>query len=394
KVAEQLASTAKYGWTPLHAAARGNAEAMGAVMTSLVNYMEADELKEQLSQSHDKDSDLPTPLMFAAASSSLDSRSLNPLLSELLGCMCDIDEARRQSRTAVDYAAAYGRLDTLSCLMAYGCEISDQTVTTLLSGDLAVGASAFNRCIWKGITTARNPLIPAHNVLRAVSRAADRDARHRQFLLRMQSDVDELVQELLQQLPPNMAGFAENYMDAGQGFAAVQWLLEPEMAGKRIASFTGPLARALETRRLEFFSTNIVLSYVSRKFSRGLPGVFSGASWKMPDMHNRDTKRFVLGLPYGAAPDNIVGAVRMRLCVPFELIQGSALRRTSLIPGLQFNCVGLASRPDAFYEVPAVRMAFDVVTYLSMLILFCFVVKLDSPTKIPAKEYAFYAYML
>lgn len=39
--------------------------------------------------------------------------------------------------------------------MAYGCEISDQTVTTLLSGDLAVGAAAFNRCIWKGITTAR-----------------------------------------------------------------------------------------------------------------------------------------------------------------------------------------------------------------------------------------------
>lgn len=32
----------------------------------------------------------------------------------------------------------------------------------------------------------RNPLIPAHNVLRAVSRAADRDAKHRQFLLRMQ----------------------------------------------------------------------------------------------------------------------------------------------------------------------------------------------------------------
>lgn len=47
-----------------------------------------------------------------------------------------------------------------------------------------------------------------------------------------------------------------------------------------------------------------------------------------------------------------------------RLEQGSALRRTSLIPGLQFNCVGLASRPDAFYEVPAVRMACDVVTYL------------------------------
>ena len=32
----------------------------------------------------------------------------------------------------------------------------------------------------------RNPLIPAYNVLRAVGRAADRDAKHRQFLLRMQ----------------------------------------------------------------------------------------------------------------------------------------------------------------------------------------------------------------
>lgn len=61
----------------------------------------------------------------------------------------------RLYRTAVDYAAAFGRLDTLSCLIAYGCEISDQTVTTLLSGDLAVGAAAFNRCIWRGITTAR-----------------------------------------------------------------------------------------------------------------------------------------------------------------------------------------------------------------------------------------------
>lgn len=38
-------------------------------------------------------------------------------------------------------------------------------------------------------------------------------------------------------------------------------------------------------------------------------------------MHNPDTKRFVLCLPYGAAPDNVVGAVRLRLFVPFELIQ-------------------------------------------------------------------------
>lgn len=44
QVAEQLGSTAKYGWTPLHAAARGNNEAIGALMTTLVNYLEADEV--------------------------------------------------------------------------------------------------------------------------------------------------------------------------------------------------------------------------------------------------------------------------------------------------------------------------------------------------------------
>lgn len=79
----------------------------------------------------------------------------------------------------------------------------------------------------------------------------------------------ELVHELLQKLPASVAGFADNQLDAGQGFAAVQWMLEPEMAGKRIPTFSGPLARALETRRLEFFQSDLVLAYVSRKFSRG-----------------------------------------------------------------------------------------------------------------------------
>lgn len=72
------------------------------------------QLKEQLSQSHDKDSDLPTPLMFAAASSSLDAKSLSPLLTELLGCMCDIDEARRQRCVTVTTAVL---LSLLSLLM-------------------------------------------------------------------------------------------------------------------------------------------------------------------------------------------------------------------------------------------------------------------------------------
>lgn len=48
--------------------------------------------------------------------------------------------------------------------------------------------SAFSVCVslFCLLLFGRNPLIPAHNVLRAVSRAADRDAKHRQFLLRMQ----------------------------------------------------------------------------------------------------------------------------------------------------------------------------------------------------------------
>lgn len=87
-------------------------------------------------------------------------------------------------RTAVDYAAAYGRLDTLSCLIAYGCEISDQTVTTLLSGDLAVGASAFNRCIWKGITTARYTAVAMQTVSSTVARLCFRERKYDCFKLK------------------------------------------------------------------------------------------------------------------------------------------------------------------------------------------------------------------
>lgn len=101
--------------------------------------------------------------------------------------------------------------------------------------------------------------------------------------------MDELVHELLQQLPKNMAGFSENNMDTGQGFAAVQWMLEPELAGKRIPTFTGPLARALEASRLSFFSTDVVLAYVSRKFTRGetTHGVGTSFSWGGKRMETR-----------------------------------------------------------------------------------------------------------
>ncbi|CAN0129221.1 unnamed protein product, partial [Discosporangium mesarthrocarpum] len=392
QVAYQLVATAKYGWTPLHAAARGNADVMPAVMAALVNYLNPEELKSEL-QSGEKDSILPTPLMFGAASSSLDAQSLTPLLTELLGAVCDIDESRRQ-RTAVDYAAAYSRLDTLSCLIAHGCVLSEQTVATLLDGEVAVGAAAFNRCIWKGITMAKNPLVPAFNVTRAIGRAAERDHKHRQFLLRMQMDVDNLVLEMLHRLPNAMAGFSESGLDYGQGYNMVLWSLEPERAGKRVPTFAGPLARALETRRLAFFQTSIVLEFVAGKFRKGLPALFSSTGWNMPSMFDPDTKRFVLCLPYGSAPQNLVGVVRMRLFAPLEMLQGSALSQTTLLPGVQFNCVGVAGLPAAFYEVPAVRMAFDVVMYLSMLVLFCSSVRLESPDFMPWHEVVFYIYML
>ncbi|CAM9969125.1 unnamed protein product, partial [Choristocarpus tenellus] len=277
------------------------------------------QLKLEL-QSGSKDSALPTPLMFAAASNTLDSSSLTPLLEVLLAHGCDMDETRRQ-RTAVDYAAAYSQMEALSCLIAHGCDLNEQTVATLLEGELAVGAATFNHCIWKGITMAKNPLVPAFNVTRAIGIAAERDSKHRRFLLRMQADVDSLVLEMLHRLPNTVVGFSESGADFGQGYAAVHWTLEPEFVGKRCSNFSGPLARALETRRQEFFSTSIVLDFVARKFRQGLPTLFSGSSWGMPSMFDSDTKRFVLCLPYGSAPQNMVGGARMRLLAPLEMLQ-------------------------------------------------------------------------
>lgn len=37
---------------------------------------------------------------------------------------------------------------------------------------------------------------------------------------------------------------------------------------------------------------------------------------------------------------------------------------TTLLPGLQFSLAGIVGKPDTFYSVPAIRFAYEVLSYM------------------------------
>eukprot|EP00903_Cladosiphon_okamuranus_P021649 g19903.t1 len=66
--------------------------------------------------------------------------------------------------------------------------------------------------------------------------------------------------------------------------------------------------------------------------------------------------------------------------------------RTAL-PMLQFSLVGIIGKPDTFFNVPAVRFAFEFLQFLVMLALFCSSLMLQDAKSIPPREVAFYVFM-
>ena len=45
-------------------------------------------------------------------------------------------------------------------------------------------------------------------------------------------------------------------------------------------------------------------------------------------------------------------------------INPSLVPHTTILPGLQFWLAGLVGKPGTFYDVPAVRFAFELLSYL------------------------------
>lgn len=74
---------------------------------------------------------------------------------------------------------------------------------------------------------------------------------------------------------------------------------------------------------------------------------------------NLELKRFVLSLHrflQGVSVDdtNEVCTGRVSRSIP----------HTTLLPGLQFSLAGIVGKPETFYTVPAVRFAYEVLSYM------------------------------
>ncbi|CAN0140980.1 unnamed protein product, partial [Scytosiphon promiscuus] len=65
----------------------------------------------------------------------------------------------------------------------------------------------------------------------------------------------------------------------------------------------------------------------------------------------------------------------------------------TVLPGLQFSLAGILGRPDVFYQVPVIRFAFEILSYLREMIITCFVaVNKHEHDRIPIPEVMFYVF--
>ncbi|CAM9233322.1 unnamed protein product, partial [Ectocarpus sp. 12 AP-2014] len=65
---------------------------------------------------------------------------------------------------------------------------------------------------------------------------------------------------------------------------------------------------------------------------------------------------------------------------------------STILPGLQFSLAGTLGKPETFYQVPVVRFAYEIFTYLVMLLLFCSSVLLKEHDFVPWEEAIFYVF--
>ncbi|CAM9141307.1 unnamed protein product [Ectocarpus fasciculatus] len=164
--------------------------------------------------------------------------------------------------------------------------------------------------------------------------------------------------------------------------------------------FKRPLALLLANRiqRETFCSTHLIMDYLSRKFTHGLPdlgdnngvlrdgteldklggrggpGMMSlviggGEKEKLDDQR---LNQWGVHNPADFRHQVLLGAHGMKASFgsPRALLQGANDRFPSLtfLPGAQFAIAGFLAKPNNYYRIPAVRMVLDVVVYLLVTI--------------------------
>lgn len=274
----------------------------------------------------------------------------------------------------------------LSCLFKHGAQPRHRRLI-----DLSRSAPSFDRlesCFLDAVASASNPFIPGMILSVALADAVRRAPEgERRKLLSLQNSLESLLLEVLERLPHTVQGFPGR-MD---GCSAV---FEPENTLQSPRSWPGPLKRAMGARHqlVTFCTTPLLVDFLSRRFTKGLPNLWNtkhvelehlvgggaggGDNSLLVDNHCGYMRR-LLGKcreENGTREAHVLlGKSEMLESVlnPRLLLQGAQPGVPSLtfLSGAQFVTAGVVAKPRSYYAVPALRMTWDLFTYLAMLVL-------------------------
>lgn len=262
----------------------------------------------------------------------------------------------------------------------------------------------------RAVTSANNPFIPGMALSVALAGAAKRAPEGERRKLKILHDgIDDLLLEILERLPKTVLGFEK----AAAGCSAV---FEPELQHPGDNALAkGPLSMALEnrTQTAMFCTSPLVIDFLSRKFTRGLP------NWRDSGgiLLEPTELEYLAGYTQGTQADRFQPSrdpVRQEDSLVIsesdmptkELgdflkrnLQGADANaqdghRMTLLPGIQFVTAGLLAKPNTYYEVPAMRMALDFVVYLGMLVFFCTLVLFHEDGALTWGEIVFAVYLV
>lgn len=206
-------------------------------------------------------------------------------------------------------------------------------------------------CFLGAVESARNPLVPGVTLSTALADSIDdtSEVLQRTFTV-LKGSIDDLLMEVLKHLPQSVHFFP-------RGMTGCRELFEPETTGALPKEFVGPLRSLVqhEKQMRIFCSSLLVMDYLSRKFTRGLPN--------MRDSEGVVTDKYELSYleSEGFVSNAYTG----------QLLQGIAedSRQTCLV-GAQFVIAGVVAEPSKYYRVPWLRMLWDFISYAAMLCTF------------------------
>ncbi|CBN74883.1 Transient Receptor Potential Channel [Ectocarpus siliculosus] len=298
-------------------------------------------------------------------------------------------------------------LKLLSSLMACSARPSPSHLKKLAIAHAR--GETFKDCCLDAVTSAANPFIPGLVLSIRLAEAAQKaNEGERRAITDIQKSVNDLLLEVLERLPRSVRSFERDMDDCRDMF-------EPTFLDV-FEDFEKPLEMMLarQQQRELFCNVPLVMDFLKRKFTLSLPrlrdpkevladsneilhlsrgGVKGdvclvldsgvGVNARKEDGHLNDEQiDETIGEAIGQADNassrppwkhpTLLGSKSLLASFrsPRALLQGANDRFPSLtpFPGAQFIVAGLATRPNDYFRVPAMRMVLDLVVYIGMIV--------------------------